>query len=653
MFPWSGRVETGPELEASASRSSEQPEMSTRPSTEQLLVHVLMRSWQELLRTFAESEGDSAENAQARREVELAFAPIWNRMPYFEVTCIGDGLHWNDVVVLTPEEDGYGLARTLTTSGIHAITLVPGVEELEMARFLELIDRKRRLDEDGDQDLVLMLFRADLHHIRYTVGPVVKTARAGKTLGVAVEVASVSTPVEPDLSALNLTLIGREAEDPGQPDSEEADPGGHGGQPGATSAGQGSDEADPGAEEADHRESMESGRPDAEELRSALREDASSPGDTTGVVNLEQFDSTLYFLDQKEIEYLRTAIEREYSRDHSRNALELLLDILQLRSDPAVRNEVIGVLRTLLPYLLATGRFPAVAYLTRELRKITRTVELTADEKQALEDLRVSVSRTDTLTQLFHVLEQGDVDPTAEELGVLLREMRYEAIQTALVWIGQLKRPGAKAALVTALEGFFREWPAALGKMTESQDRTVVQRALGIAAKLQLEEFTDPITPALTHDDPATRRMAVAALTAIGSSIALKQVAGAIDDDDAEVRTVAFESLSARPFRGARKGLVAAIRTSDLESRELSERRALFSAFGMVSGAGGVPVLEPILQGKGGLARRPSSGTRACAALALGVINTPAARFALDAAAKDRDPLVRSAANAALRSNRS
>ena len=87
----------------------------------------------------------------------------------------------------------------------------------------------------------------------------------------------------------------------------------------------------------------------------------------------------------------------------------------------------------------------------------------------------------------------------------------------------------------------------------------------------------------------------------------------------------------------------------DLEARELSERRALFSAFGAVSGAGGVGFLEPVLQGKGGLARKPSAGTRACAALALGMINTPAARFALESAAKDKDPLVRSAANAALR----
>jgi len=130
-----------------------------------------MRSWQEVLRTLAESGDESADRAQAREEVELAFAPLWNRMQYLELKCEGSELRWNDVVVLSPEEDEYDLTRTLVRSGVHGVTLVPGVERDEMVRFLELVDRKRRLDEDGDQDLVLTLFRADLHHVRYTVGP--------------------------------------------------------------------------------------------------------------------------------------------------------------------------------------------------------------------------------------------------------------------------------------------------------------------------------------------------------------------------------------------------------------------------------------------------------------------------------------------------
>ena len=83
-----------------------------------------------------------------------------------------------------------------------------------------------------------------------------------------------------------------------------------------------------------------------------------------------------HFLDEDEIQYLRDAIEAEYARDHAQAVLALLLDTLQSNAAPEVRDEVVGVLSDLLPYLLGTGRFPAVAYLTGELRKLTRSTEL-------------------------------------------------------------------------------------------------------------------------------------------------------------------------------------------------------------------------------------------------------------------------------------
>ena len=571
--------------------------MSTTPSTEQLLVQVLMRSAQQVLGAMAEFPDDAPEREHAQHVLELTFPPIWSRIPFLTLACLDDSLGWEGHIVLTPEEDEYDFAGTLVTSGIHGFTLVPGAERTEMIRFLELIDKKRRLDEDGDQDLVLMLFRADLNHIRYSVGSVVETPI--KPVG--------SAPPTMDL-VLGLAEESGTSMRPGEPETI-----------------------------------------DASELHHAVRVDAETPDRRRGVVELEKFDSTLYFLDQKEIEYLRTAIDREYSQDHSLSVLALLLDIVQLRPEPEVRDEVIGILKNLLPYLLGTGRFESVAYLTNELRKITRETELDAAHKEALNELRVSISEAGVLSQLFYVLDDGEVEPTSEELGILLREMSHQAMQTVLVWIGQLKRPKAKTALIKAIEDFFRQWPTALTRMTSASDRTVVHRALAIAHKLCLPDFTEAVGDVLESDDATTRRLAVDALSSIGTPAAFRYLARAVDDPDAAVRTSAYRALTVRPYRGALKGLRAWIDSGEIESCEISERKALFSAFGAVAGAEGVSVLEPIIMGKGGFGRRPSSGTRACAALALGIINTPTARFALEAASTDRDAVVRSAASSALR----
>jgi hypothetical protein len=196
-----------------------------------------------------------------------------------------------------------------------------------------------------------MLFRADLHHVSYTVAPVldspVKSVDDGILRGISL------TSVALDTEAIETTTI----------------------QPKA--------------------------------LKTAVRADAETEDERRGVVQLEKFDSTLYFLDKREIEYLRTAIDAEYSQDHTLGVLALLFDILQAQSDSDVRDEVIGVLENLLPYLLGTGRFGSVAYLTGELRKITRETKFEPAHKAALDELRVSVSEVATLTQLFHVLDQA------------------------------------------------------------------------------------------------------------------------------------------------------------------------------------------------------------------------------------------------------
>jgi HEAT repeat protein len=70
-------------------------------------------------------------------------------------------------------------------------------------------------------------------------------------------------------------------------------------------------------------------------------------------------------------------------------------------------------------------------------------------------------------------------------------------------------------------------------------------------------------------------------------------------------------------------------------------------------GDAGVPILDGILNSGGFLKRKEDANTRACAAMALGRIGTQAAKDALQKAANDKEPLVKSAVNRALRGDRS
>src|SRR5260370_40319450 len=91
-------------------------------------------------------------------------------------------------------------------------------------------------------------------------------------------------------------------------------------------------------------------RASAMDVRQKVQEDA--PPKREGGVSIDDFAPTLYFLDDKEIEFLRQEVEREYSQDLWRNVLSMLFDLLELQTYGTVRAELISIVENFIPYLL-------------------------------------------------------------------------------------------------------------------------------------------------------------------------------------------------------------------------------------------------------------------------------------------------------------
>lgn len=383
-------------------------------------------------------------------------------------------------------------------------------------------------------------------------------------------------------------------------------------------------------------------------LHAAIRAEVEASAGA-GAVEPGGFDSTMYFLDQSEIEYLQAAVDRQYSTDHTRSMLDLLLDTLELQADPATRTEVIEAIRALLPYLLGSGRFGSLAYLGDELRGILRGLELATEHREALKGILRSVSREGALTQIFLTLEHQWVEPTPESLEALVGQLDHGALETAVVWAGQLGRTAAREAVFGALETIFRNQPDRLVQLLGSSQRTVVQEALRVAARLRLEELVDGVTTTLDHEDPTVRRQATEVLGSIPGVPPMRGVVRMLRDPAPEVRMASYEVLLNRPYRGVAKVLRAVLESTELEALGLSERKLLFSAYGAAAGPDDAPELAALLAGKRSFGGRPgSSETRACAALALARIDAHSARSALSEARRSEDPVVRNAVRVAL-----
>ncbi|MDB4884574.1 MAG: hypothetical protein JWN79_12, partial [Gemmatimonadetes bacterium] len=116
-----------------------------------------------------------------------------------------------------------------------------------------------------------------------------------------------------------------------------------------------------------------------------------------------------------------------------------------------------------------------------------------------------------------------------------------------------------------------------------------------------------------------------------------------------DVRVAAVRALQSRAYRPVLPRLESIVRGKSIREADLSEKMAVFEAYGALCGDAGVAGLDATLNGKSLFGRREDSELRACAAIALGRVGSPAAQEALRKSAAEKDVVVRAAVTRALR----
>ena len=525
--------------------------------------------------------------------IRAAFRQVWQATDDLHFDIGETEMQWEDHPVYVQAQRNESIAWTLYKDGVRSLTFKPGVEDLEIVRFLAVLHQAKNLQADAPDDLLTLLWAEDFQFVNYTFR---------------------------ELASENAVPIER---------GEKAPPVGGGGGGGG--------------------EGGERSTADPRTIRRQVEEEA--PPKREGVVSVDDFDTTLYFLDDKEIEYLHKEVEREYAQDLRRNVLAMLFDLLELQTYGTVRSELISILENFIPYLLGAGDFRSVAYILRESKVIQqRARELIPEHRQTLESLPGRLSQPAALSQLLQSLDEATGHPSEDELSELFTELRAEALATLMGWLSRLSNERVRELVKTSAERLATAHAPEVLKALGSDDPAVQLEMVRLAGRLKLPGAPDGMGPLLEKGDRELKLVVVEALTTIGSPNAMRLLEKAIDDGDRDVRIGAVKFLGQRGHRNAFPRIEAAVLGTKLKDADLTEKMTFFEAYGALAGGAGIPALEKLLVPKGGLlARKEDPETRACAAMALGKIRTPAAREVLQKVTQDKEPLVRNAVSRALR----
>ena len=370
----------------------------------------------------------------------------------------------------------------------------------------------------------------------------------------------------------------------------------------------------------------------------------------SGIVRLEDLDATLYFLDEKEIDYLRAAVAAEQTIDMPRNVLAILLDIFEVQESEKVREEICAILESYMLNLLAGGAYGSVAYLLAETEQLSkRAVALTPAHKQRLFALPTSLSDPSVLSQLLEALDQSDVIPEQSELDALFEQLRGGVLGTVLGWLKQAQKPELRTALERVAGRMASSNSAEMMKLIGSPDSSVAIEAMRRAGELKTAAAVGPLAKVLKQPNVLLRQTAAQTLSEIGSPGALRLLETALNDDDRDVRISAVRALGIRGHRAALPRVEAVVRGKTVKGADLTEKMAYFEAYGTLARDAGIAPLDKLLNRRNFWGRRATPELRACAARALGMIGSVNALEVLRRAQRERDPMVRSAINRAMR----
>jgi hypothetical protein len=521
-------------------------------------------------------------------QLRTELGALWQHTDRVTLKVDEDHMYLGEAEVYKSESRNDSLAFLFFKDGIREITFGAGLETEELDRFLGVLQKARKLVPEGD-DLLTVLWEADLRYFDYKY---VDLLAEGVSLP---EAGAGNSPAE-----MQAALQGEDQE---------------------MAAAQ-------------------------QRAQSGAAEQPPAPS----TVKQDDFNPTLYALDRREMEHLRAELQRELARDTRADVLAALFDRLEESQDRARQSQILKILATLLPNFLSRGALLAATSVLEELRRLEAGKEI-FDEQRIQESRHIldRISAPEAIEQLIQALFDGTVKASAAQLSVFLQFLRGGALGPLLRASETVEHKELQSVLRKAVQGIASRNRAAAVKLLGEPDPVLAAGAARLAGEMQIAEAGPSLAALLAHADASVRLAAVEAAVSLKASTAAGALEKTLDDPEREVRIAAARALGALRYRPAAQKLAGIVKSKEIRAADITEKVAMFQAYGVVADADGLGLLDGLLNGKGFLGKREPTDIRAAAALALGQIPGAEARAALLKAASDEDAVVRSNVNRALK----
>ena len=565
------------------------------------------------LKTCRLYEARNPNTVRFREELAGRLGALLERHGSFRLEFTADQVLCDDQAVATATSRDDNFAMPFFRDGLYALSFRPGMEPAELERLLDILLHVTARAADGREDLVTLLWDADLPH-----------------LGVSYVSADTDTGLDDAADPLPedaFTSRGRLMPWPAREAASESGELGAGsrygsaGQPGSVAGDAstgGSANETPGA----HSEDWPIAEPEAD------LEHAYASLDATSAEDVDAFMARMHL---------------ERGEPVAMAAIALVRDALQAQAHDQDREDFVEMLERVLRDAIADARWTEAGDVVAYLGECTAGYW---DAAFLMQDFAQPESVA--TNALVRHLDEAPIDET-NEFAAFARGLGASAIEWLMGIIALATQQRTRRVLLRTLIEMCAGNPERLAPWVGDPRWFVVRNAVHVIGAAEGRVPVGMFAPLVTHPDTRVRREVITALAHAEPDDAQPLLLQLVCDPDASVRARALHRLGSRRDARVSIALLRIVNEPGFRKRPEEEIRPVLSALGGCSLDDALPALEAqLLESIGFLGG--STAYQQAIARCIARIGTPAAQLLLDCGARSsRHASVREACRLAQR----
>ncbi len=308
------------------------------------------------------------------------------------------------------------------------------------------------------------------------------------------------------------------------------------------------------------------------------------------------------------------------AHDEERSPLEdmgaIVEAVLAAEEDPAVLEDLLGILARLCGDLILTGRVAESVTLLSVLARVETSPGLPPERAAAFARTRSGVMGAEVADGLARMLNRGD-DVDRGALWALVAALGPAAVEPFCRTLGEVSGKETRKVLIEALAETGRGSPALFLPFLRDPRWYLVRNTIYILRRIGGPEAAQAIGRCAGHADQRVRREALLYFDETGDPAAESVLLGFLGDEAPALRVAAARGLARRGSRAAAEHLLALAAAPGFAACDAAEREAVWEAIGALAPAPALPLLREMLLKRSWFAKARDLEETACAVAGL------------------------------------